>query len=89
VAEAESARVIIEVVAGLIPGTPEPTFTRRWVITSTEWQEAETADAGAAPDHATHTALLLAFRAAEADEYARLLRNPRRFNWVRTDWIWL
>lgn len=87
--EAESARVIIEVVAGLIPGTPEPTFTCRWVVTSAEWEAAKARDADDAPDHAMHAALLLAFRAAEADEYARLLRNPGRFNWVRTEWIWL
>jgi hypothetical protein len=36
-----------------------------------------------------HAALLLGVRAAEADEYARLLRNPQRFNWVRTEWEWM
>jgi hypothetical protein len=84
-----SAKVIIEVQAGLIPGRPEPEFSRRWAVTSDEWDEAQNADDQADPEHALHQALLLAFRAAEADEYARLLRNPGRFNWVRTDWIWL
>lgn len=36
-----------------------------------------------------HAALLLAFRAAQADEYARPLRNLQRFNWVRTEWEWM
>jgi hypothetical protein len=95
----ESAKVIIEVTAGLIPGQPEDEFTRRWAITSAEWELAQAADAeilqraqeegGRGSNQAMHAALLLAFRAAEADEYARLLRNPDRFNWTRTDWIWL
>jgi hypothetical protein len=95
----ESAKVIIEVTAGLIPGTPEDAFTRRWAITSAEWEEAQAKDAellqqaqegdADAGSHAMFAALLLAFRAAEADEYARLLRNPQRLNWTRTDWIWL
>lgn len=84
----ESAKLILEVVAGLIPGQPEPEYTRRWVVTSSEWEEAERKDDEVDPEHAFHRALLIAFRAAEADEYARLLRNPGRFNWVRTDWLW-
>lgn len=87
--EPASAKAVIEVTAGLIPGRPEEAFTRRWVITSAEWEQAERDDEAADPEHAFAQALLLAFRAAEADEYARLLRNPGRFNWVRTDWVWL
>lgn len=84
----ESAKVIIEVTAGLIPGTPDPQFTRRWAITSKEWHEAEqkemTEDSIFHPMHE-----LLIFRAAEADAYAMMLRDPARLNWTRTDWIWL
>jgi hypothetical protein len=95
----DALKLMIEVTAGIIPGTPEPAFTRRWVITSSEWELAQAADAEllqqaqegepSAGDHAMHAALLLAFRAAEADEYARLLRNPQRFNFVRTEWVWM
>lgn len=87
----ESARLVIEVMAGLIPGKdPEPKFTRRFVVTSAEWDAAKDADKREEdPEDALGTALLIAFRAAQADEYARLLRNPGRFNWVRTDWVWL
>jgi len=84
----ETVKVIIEVSAGLIPGQPENEFMRRWVITSAEWEKAVQDDEQADAEHAFHRSLLLAFRAAEADEYARLLRNPARFNWTRTDWIW-
>lgn len=83
------ARVIIEVMAGLVPGRADETFTRRWAITTDEWEKAKADDEASDPEHAFACALLLAFRAAEADEYARMLRNPGRFNWVRTDWIWL
>lgn len=84
-----SAKVIIEVVAGIIPNQPEPEFTRRWAINSDEWQAAQEADEKADPEHRFNAYLLLAGRAAQADEYARALRNPQRFNWVRTDWLWL
>lgn len=78
----ESARVIVEVVAGLIPGKdPEPEFTRRWAITSQEWQEAQAND---------KSGELLATVNGKAQGYAALLMlQPDRLNWVRTDWVWL
>lgn len=95
----DAVKLVIEVTAGIIPGTPEAAFSRRWVITSSEWEAAQDADGellqqaqegdAEAEGHAMHVALLLAFRAAEADEYARLLRNPLRFNFVRTEWVWM
>lgn len=71
----EPARVIVEVTAGLIPGRAEPQFTKRWAVTSLEWQERGEE--------------VLREREQEADEYARQLREPSRLNWVRTDWLWL
>jgi hypothetical protein len=77
----ESAKLIIEVVAGLLPGKdPEPEFTKRWAVTSDQWYAAGTDEAKLD---------LLADRGGKADEYAASLRNPGRFNWVRTDWVWL
>lgn len=84
----EPARLIVEVVAGLIPGRPEDEFTKRWAITSTEWQEALKADRVAQEGDESGWRLLNE-RAALADEYARTLRNPNRLNWVRVDWVWL
>lgn len=76
----DNARVIIEVVAGLIPGKdPEPEFTKRWAITSKEWQDA-----------GDKWPNLLAERNGQAQGYAAyLMLQPDRLNWVRTDWIWL
>ena len=77
---AESARVIIEVVAGLIPERPEAEFTRRWGITGREWEQA---------DQEGKAGELLAERNGQAQGYAALLMlQPDRLNWVRTDWIW-
>lgn len=77
--EAASARVIIEVVAGILPETPEAEFTKRWAITSDEWE--------AAGDDA---AFLLATRNGQAQGYAGwLMLQPDRLNWVRVDWLWL
>lgn len=78
----DSARVIIEVVAGLIPGRdPDPELTRRWAITSDDWYGA---------DDDTARAVLLATRNGQALGYAQwLMLQPDRLNWVRVDWIWL
>lgn len=79
----ETARVIIEVVAGVIPEMPEPEHTKRWAVTSEEWAAA-TAEG---PDACSN---LLADRVARAHGYAFLLSmQPDRFNWVRVDWLWL
>lgn len=76
---ADSARVMIEVVAGVIPETPENEYTRRWAITSKEWEDA-----------AENASELLAKRNGEAQGYAALLMlQPDRLNWVRVDWIWV
>ncbi len=77
---AESARVIVEVVAGLIPGKdPDPEFTRRFHITGAEWEEA-----------GENQGNLLAEVNGRAQGYAGyLMLQPDRLNWVRTDWIWV
>lgn len=77
----ESARVIVEVVAGVIPGTAMEEHTRRYAITGTEWAEAE---------QAGRTGDLLAETNGRAQGYAGLLMlQPNALNWVRTEWIWL
>jgi hypothetical protein len=77
--EPESARVIVEVMAGLIPGQPDPEWTRRWALTSDEWH--------AAGDFQSEA---LAVLNGKAQGYAGLLMlQPDRLNWVRSDWIWL
>ena len=78
----ESARVIIEVLAGVIPGTAMPEHTRRFAITSKDWQTA-----GENPDGQMR---LLAETNGKAQGYASLLMlQPNALNWVRTEWIWL
>lgn len=75
----DSARVIIEVLAGVIPGTPEPEFTRRFTMSSEEWQKA-----------GDKQAEKLAELNGRAAGYAALLQlQPDRLNWVRTEWLWM
>jgi len=75
----QSTRVVIEVVAGVIPEQPEDELTRRYSITSEEW-DAEGAN----------QSQLLAEVNGKAAGYAGLLMlQPDRVNWVRTDWLWL
>lgn len=73
----ETTRVAIEVTAGVLVGTPEPEFTKVFVIQSSEWYDSNTQQR------------LLAERVGEAQGYAAMLMNsPNSVNWVRTDWIW-
>lgn len=78
----ESTRVVVEVQAGVVPGTPEPEHTRRWVISSQRWYELES-EPGKQSE-------VLAELNGQAAGYAGLLMlQPDRFNWVRTEWLWL
>jgi hypothetical protein len=73
------ARVLLEVVAGIVPNTPIPEQTRQWALTSEEWDGGS--EKGAA---------LLAERNGQALGYAMLLMlSPGGLNWVQTNWIWL
>lgn len=87
--QAESVRIIIEVVAGLLPGKdPDPKFTRTWAITSKEWYES--AESDRADPEGSAVAELLISRNAQAVGYASyLILQPDRLNWVRVDWIYL
>jgi hypothetical protein len=82
---ARTARIVVEVLAGLMPGgTPDPDFTRRYVITDQEWATAKQDPTGVA------LGVLLAETNGRAAGYAGMLMlQPDRLNWVRTDWIYL
>lgn len=74
--------MIVEVVAGVIVGQAIPEHTRRWVITSAEWEELVRKPGGVTE--------LLADRNGRALAYAGLLMlQSDQLNWVRTEWIWL
>lgn len=76
----DSAMVILEVCAGVVPGVPETEHTRRWVISSARWHELE-----AMPGLQAEA---LAKLNGEAQGYAMLLMlQPERFNWVKVEWL--
>jgi hypothetical protein len=79
----ETARVLLEVTAGIIPNRPEPELTRQWALTSAEWQKAREA-----PE--SREGQVLSEFNGKAQGYAGwLMMQPDRVNWVRTDWLWL
>lgn len=78
-----SVRVAIEVVAGLIPGTPMPEYTRRFIITSDAWYVQ-----GAYEGKQEEARLEILKTYGFAQEYARDLMNPQKANWVRMEWIY-
>lgn len=69
----KAAKLIIEVQAGIIPGTPIDTYSKRWVLSFEEVQDTD--------------ALIAAQGAAM--NYALIIQNPSNVNWVRLDWVWL
>lgn len=69
----ETARVLLEVVAGLLPGTAMPEYTRQWGITEKQWH---------ANDEAVGRVT------GECDAYATKLRASG-LNWVQTTWLYL
>ncbi len=77
----DRARAAWEVTAGLIPGQPMAEYTRRWILTSSEWY-------GTDGQQSAQGAALFNAALVAAHEYARYLMNPGALNWVRVDWIW-
>ncbi len=77
----ESAKLLIEVVAGLVPGVPMPEYTRRWSWSSADQTALINGDKAASEKYIRI--------AGESREYAASLENPQQINWVRREWIWL
>lgn len=75
-----SARILIEVTAGMIPGRVDAEFTKKWAVSSEEW------DGGKGLQAVLDTVGL-------AHSYALKLQlnsmSGMAPNWVRVDWVWL
>jgi hypothetical protein len=71
----DAAKIIIEVVAGLIPNEPMPEHSHRFIITSKQLEDS--------------TGMEVLKTYGFAQEYMRTLWHPGRVNWVRCDWIYL
>ena len=77
--DTNSVRVAVDVVAGILPGTPMPEFTQRWYITSKDWNVED----------GMQQARILAEMNGKAQAWAMyLMLQPDRVNWVKTEWIW-
>lgn len=78
--QTEAARCIVVVRAGVLPGRPDPAYTRRYVITADQWSSVD----------GERQNQLLAETIGRATGYANLLMlQPERLNWVTSEWIWL
>lgn len=65
-------KVMLEVVAGIIPGTPMPEHTKQFALTREMWEDP--------------TTVMRIY--GYAQEYMRNLWNPAFVNWVRLEWIY-
>jgi hypothetical protein len=77
----QAVKAMIEVLAGVIPGTPMPEYSKRWNYTSGEYEQ----DKKVPPDQPT----IFSQRLQAAHDYAMGLSNPAYVNWVRVEWIWV
>lgn len=78
------ARILIEVVAGVMPNSPIPEYTKQFAITSDIWYadgeyEGMRKEADA-EIYRIHNAAI---------EYMQGMMSPKLVNWVRLDWIYL
>lgn len=80
----EVARVIIEVVAGVIPGTPIPEHTKRFGVSSDAWYGQ-----GKYENNLEEARMEILQVYGTAQEYARNLMNPQILNWVKLEWVYL
>lgn len=71
------ARCAIDVLAGVLPGTPMDEFSKRFWLTSDDW------DGGSEKGQEAFAKMV-----QEAQQYMLTLMNPAQVNWVRFEWVW-
>lgn len=69
------AKIVIEVVAGIIPQQPIAKYSKAFVVTEAMWEDR----------NGEETMKVYGF----AQEYMRTLWNPRSLNWVALNWTYL
>ena len=80
----ESVRIIIEVTAGVVPGTVIPEHTKQFIITSDAWYVQ-----GKYEGNEKLAKLEILKIYGFAQEYARNLMDPQYLNWVSLNWLYL
>lgn len=78
-------RIAIEVVAGIVPGTPIHEHTKRFYVFSDDWHDREKLNT-LSPFSAGDLKTMATY--GEAMEYMRTLWNPGYVNWVKCEWIY-
>jgi hypothetical protein len=77
-------RAYWEVTAGVIVGTPEPEYSRRWTYTSDDYEaDIRHADAGKDVDMNIFNT-----KTKEAHAWLSQCSDPRGLNWARLDFFW-
>lgn len=80
----ESVRILLEVVAGVIPNQPMPEYTKQFAVTSDIWYAQGTYEG---KEKEARDEIIKVY--GYANEYMRTLWDPQKVNWVRCDWIYL
>ena len=71
--EGGRARIMLEVIAGVVPGSPVHEYTRQYAVTDEDMNNP--------PRYIEICGMAM--------NYAMSLQNPGRVNWVKFEWLWL
>jgi len=89
VTEGTRMRCIWKVTAGVVPGQSLSEHTRRWIITSENWEkENSMPEEEFKEEFPDGKSTYMKFR-DEAYEYAKGLNHPQYLNWVNVEWMWM
>lgn len=78
----DTARVIVTVQAGVVPGVADPKLMRSYVLSNSAWERA-------GEDQAAQMELLAQFNGGPAGYVALLQLQPDAVNWVTSEWVWV
>jgi hypothetical protein len=77
----DGLKCLIVVTAGLIPGEPDPKYTRQWSFMGSQYTAMKKGDQTAGMEWNRIM--------GESREYGAGLENPGLVNWVSRVWTWL
>jgi len=78
-----AVKAIFRVTAGVIPGLAMPEYTKHWEYTSEEYEQ----DCQKPTDEPGDN--IFTQRLKEVHQYAMIMTNPSRVNWVAVNWMWV
>ncbi len=87
--EAPRDRAYFQVLVGVVPGSPEPEFSKTWVYTEAEFEKDLARPENAEGEGGEATLSIFQQKMQAANNYALSMIDPAHVNWVHFTWLWL